>query len=241
MPDLIRPSVIAAWVPFNAPLEGEAIPYLYLDVKGLVTTGMGNLVDPLPAAARLPWRLPSGELASQADIAADWRALKGQPSLAQRHHKFAAAVTRIRLRPEAIDALISARLQANAADLAKRFPAFATWPADAQLTVLSMAWAMGSGFPRKWPLFSAACDDQNWVLAALRCKINTVGNPGVVPRNGLNAAHLLCAVKGGDPALLHGPCTLAELRRLTGKTSPSDSDAINVYAPPPAELPEWAR
>jgi hypothetical protein len=206
---------------------------MYLDTKGLVTTGMGNLVDPLPAALRLPWKLPGGAAASTAQIKADWLALKGQPRLAQMHHRYAAAVTKVRLTRADIDELVGARLASNAADLARRFPRFAVWPADVQIAVLSMAWAMGSAFWRKWPQFSAACDAENWILAAMRCEITTRGNPGVVPRNGLNVAHLICSVRPGPDDELRGPCTLDELRRVTGKVSPSGADAWNHYAPAP--------
>lgn len=220
----IRPAVEAAWIDFNADLEGRAIPWMYLDVKGLVTCGMGNLIDPVAAAVRLPWRMPDGSLATQAQIAADWQALKSQPALAKMHYKYAAPVTKVRLRPEDIDALIFSRLRANAADLTRTFPTFPSWPADAQLATLSMAWAMGSGFPRKWPSWSAHARLGRWAECAANCNINATGNPGVIPRNQLNAAHFIAAALTDDPESLRGPCTLAALKAGAVVTAPATKD-----------------
>ena len=36
-------------------LEGR-LEFMYLDVKGLVTIGVGNLIDSIADAQRLPWR-----------------------------------------------------------------------------------------------------------------------------------------------------------------------------------------
>lgn len=39
------PSVTSFFRVFNEPLEG-VVAYMYLDIKGLVTVGVGNLIDP---------------------------------------------------------------------------------------------------------------------------------------------------------------------------------------------------
>jgi hypothetical protein len=49
----MQASVRAAWCDFNRSLEGW-VSWMYLDVEGLVTTGMGNLIDPVEAAFPLP-------------------------------------------------------------------------------------------------------------------------------------------------------------------------------------------
>ena len=72
----------------------------------------------------------------------------------------------------------------------KRHPAFQhfdKWPADAQLGLLSMAWALGAPkIGNGWPNFKAACGKQDFDAAVKSCEINTVGNPGVIPRNTAN-------------------------------------------------------
>ena len=71
----MRGAVRAAVLEFTARFEGS-LPFMYLDFhhKGdgtldpLVTTGRGNLIDPLGAALRLPWRLrPLGPCHAGAD------------------------------------------------------------------------------------------------------------------------------------------------------------------------------
>lgn len=47
-------SVDSIWIPFNKPLEGY-LDFMYLDTRNLVTTGMGNLIDPRGVAEALPW------------------------------------------------------------------------------------------------------------------------------------------------------------------------------------------
>ena len=71
----MQDSVRAAWCDFNRSLEGW-ISWMYLDVLGLVTTGMGNLIDPMSTALGLPWVDETGTQGSQNDIAAEWRAVK---------------------------------------------------------------------------------------------------------------------------------------------------------------------
>lgn len=200
-------SVRAAFRAFTEPFEGR-VPYPYLDVKGLVTVGTGNLIDPSPAALGLPWQI-DGRPATRAEILADWTALKKQQGLARLHHKYAAPVTRIRLTPEAMDALLLARLDANEADLKRRhFPDFDSYPADAQLALLSIAWAVGSDWPRKFPRTKLAVLARDWSMAATEGVINSAGNPGVIPRNHANRLCFQNAARvdgKSDHTVLHWP------------------------------------
>jgi GH24 family phage-related lysozyme (muramidase) len=168
---------------FTQPLEGR-VSWMYLDVKGLVTIGVGNLIDPQSAAVGLPFvHKTDGSAASIAEIAAEWTALKGNQALATKGYRACDPLTKLRLTDEAIDALVLGRLDQNEAFLKKTFTAWDQWPADAQLGVLSMAWAMGPGFPVDWPTFTAACKAQDWSTAAANCHISEIGNAGVKPRN----------------------------------------------------------
>jgi hypothetical protein len=63
------------------------------------------------------------------------------------------------------------------------FKNFAQWPADAQLALLSMAWAMGPGGPPQFKNMAAACEKLDFDTAAAQCRMDETGNPGVVPRN----------------------------------------------------------
>ncbi|HVG20553.1 MAG TPA: hypothetical protein VNI02_16000, partial [Blastocatellia bacterium] len=109
----MHPSVKNQFRAFNEPFEG-VVEYMYLDIKGLVTVGVGNLIDPVSAALGLPFRYKNrpdiknaGQLASRDDIEAEWKLLKGKPELAQKGHRACAPLTRLELDDAAIDTLIN--------------------------------------------------------------------------------------------------------------------------------------
>lgn len=179
----MRDPVRAAFRDFTARFEGKVF-WLYLDVLGLVTTGIGNLVDPLPAALSLPWHNADGSPADQATIIAAWEKVKAAQTMKKLGGGAFAKLTTIRLDDAGVDQLVAGRLATDDAYLSKRFARYEQWPADAQLGVLSMAWAMGPGF--SFPKFEAAVSALDFATAATDCAINATGNPGVVPRNAAN-------------------------------------------------------
>jgi GH24 family phage-related lysozyme (muramidase) len=200
----LKQAVIDAFAPSTTPLEGR-VHWPYLDVKGLVTVGVGNLIDPLSLALRLPWVTTAGYPATKEQIESDWRALKAQPALSKQHYRYASAITRIRLTDEAIDDLVKMQLEKNAADVAQNLPSFESAPADVQLAVMSMAWAAGSRFWAKFPKFTAAFKAGDWLGCAAECRLREEGNPGVVPRNKFNRALFYSAAKGNDPDKVNVP------------------------------------
>jgi GH24 family phage-related lysozyme (muramidase) len=178
-------SVSANWVGLNQPLEG-VLPFMYLDQRGLVTTGMGNLIDtsrPLPAeptdaqreashrlAAQIAWLNQDNTPAPADAIAAEWDNVKGRTDLAQQGGgAFAAPVTSLHIDDGEITRIVTDRLTQNEATLTGRpeFSEFANWPADAQFGLLSMSWALGAGF--RFPNFQAAAAIGDWETAADQC------------------------------------------------------------------------
>lgn len=198
------PSVKSNFIEFNEKFENR-VEYMYLDIKGLVTIGVGNLVDVEKAGdagklkkvmeelVKLPFVYKEGlanasQKASKADIEAEWKRVKSKQELKNIGHTAFAKVeiTKLELGDEAIDELALKKADAMEEEL-KRHPAFRDfdkWPADAQLGLLSMAWALGAPAIRNgWPNFKAACKKQDFDAAVKHCEINTAGNPGVTPRN----------------------------------------------------------
>jgi len=195
---------------------------LYCDILGLITTGVGNLVDPISLAEQLPWTLEDGSEADLAQLRADWHKLKDNAShYAKLHWRFARDATRVRLTDQAIDDLVAKKRAEFEAYLKKNhFPQWDTYPADAQLGIMSMAWACGPGFPGKFKNFARCVLASNWAAAAQlddpsnaksnwSGKIREAGNPGVVPRNKHNR---LCFQNAAlveqlslDPRELHWP------------------------------------
>lgn len=168
---------------FSKEFEGR-VPFMYLDAGGLVTVGVGNLIDPVSQALGLPFVHEStGHAASRGEIEAEWQLLKGQLQLAHQGHRACENLTHLRLTEAAIDELVIARLQSNEVLLRKRFIEWDSWPADAQLGVLSMAWALGPGFPSKWPKFTAAIKTKDFDGAAAHCRMHEADNLGMKPRN----------------------------------------------------------
>ncbi|MGA2185810.1 MAG: hypothetical protein ABSH47_22555 [Bryobacteraceae bacterium] len=214
------PSVKAAFRAFNEPFEG-VVPWMYLDIKGLVTVGVGNLIDPVELAVQLPFRFRARPevAASPEQIAEEWHQIKSNAALAKAGYRACEPLTRLRLNDAAIDALIASRLTGNEASLKKKesFRQFGAWPADAQLGLLSMAWALGPGGVAGFSRLAAACRKLDFAGAAANCTINEQGNPGVAPRNRAdrtlfqNAAVVRAGGAGtsNDPMQLHYPAVLA--------------------------------
>ncbi len=193
----MRPEVRDGFVAFTERFEGS-VPFLYLDVKGLCTTAIGNLVDPLETAYNLPLMRPDGTLASHQEIAAEWHAVKARQDMRLQGGMAYRAVTQLRLTPAGIGSVVLGKLAQVEEHLAGRFPEWESWPWQAQLGVLSVSWACGPAF--HFPHFEMALRTQDWALAAVECHLDDSSNPGLRPRNAANKALFLEAA-----ALLDGP------------------------------------
>lgn len=202
----MRASVRAAFVPFTAPIEG-VVPFLYLDVRGLVTTAIGCLVDPVAYAMVLPFKRLDGSAATREEIAEEWHKVKFRQDLAHKGGMAYRGITSLRLTQAAIDELVGKKLDQIDDHLSRRFVDYASWPADAQLALLSQAWAIGPAF--NWPMLVAALRARDFIMAANEAHISEHGNPGVAPRNRANrvlwrnAAYVLG--EGLDPEPLYWP------------------------------------
>jgi GH24 family phage-related lysozyme (muramidase) len=204
----MRPVVRDNWIAYTTGLEGR-VSTMYLDCLGLVTIGLGCLIDPVRAATTLPFvHRVSGAQATTIEVSSEWYKIKSQPGLAKLHWKYAAAQCKLRLLESGIDSLALQRLELNNATLLRFLPDFEEWPANAQLATHSMSWAMGAGFmaphgtSRGFPSWWAAAKRQDWLSCAQQCKINSKGNPGVIPRNERNVAQFRAAANGDPDELL---------------------------------------
>lgn len=178
----MRPSVERAFLGYTGPLEGR-VTHFYLDTKGLVTIAFGNLVDPLSYALSLPMRRPDGSRATRDEIAADWTRIKNDASLARLGHRAAARVARLRLDDDGISLVVAGKLEQVDAQLAARFDGWPTWPADAQLATLSLAWACGAGF--RFPRLETAARALDFATCALECTISEDGGNASLHRRNI--------------------------------------------------------
>ena len=227
-----------SFLSFSQPLEGYT-PYLYTDSYGLVTTGMGNLVDtgkrvlpsqpqvalagtPPESALSLPWKKPDGSAASRAEIAAAWQAVKAAwPRVKSTASQ---SLTNLRLSKEDVAKLVASKLAENQKYLISKYPEMASWPADAQLAFHAVSWAWGPGFAQ----VSWGPDGQNFVSAVnasppdfrtaaeILMRVSAAEekrNPGIIPRNQAVVLMLQNAAsaieKGSDLALLFYPNPIA--------------------------------
>lgn len=205
----MRDSVRASFVSFNAPLEGKA-EVMYLDILGLVTTAIGVMIDPLLLAKGLPWLHEDGTPASKDEIIAEWMRIKNAKYLAKEGLEGARKIATLHLSEEGIQGVVDSKLRTVEAILKQRFPEWDSWPADAQMGVLSMSWAMGPSF--HFTNFEAACRARNWLQAARQCHMSDTNNRGLAPRNAENVVLFQNAFvvewHGLDPETLQYPMDL---------------------------------
>jgi GH24 family phage-related lysozyme (muramidase) len=196
----LRADVLRVFPEFSRRWEGD-VGWFYVDVLGLVTIGIGCLVDPIHLALDLPMvRRADGSPATKAEIRASWEAVKGAADrLKTRHFRYARDFSTVELPRAGIDELMLRRLAASEAWLVRTFPGLAEAPADAQLGIISMAWAAGPNFTAKFPRFTAAARAGDWWTCADECKLREAGNPGVVPRNLADKWLFTCAALANSP------------------------------------------
>jgi GH24 family phage-related lysozyme (muramidase) len=177
---------------FNEPLEGR-IEHMYLDIKGLVTVGIGCLLTP-GEAKLLPFEdRGSGVPADAIDIEAEYADLSKRKHLAKAGHRAAYAATRLRLPYDEIDALLHRRLALHEAQI--RWRRWEEFPPEAQLAVLSISWAVGPTGLRRFVRFREACEKFDFHAAAEECEISTKDNAGIIERNERNKVLLMQAQK----------------------------------------------
>lgn len=230
----MRAAVLRAFPIFQGRFEGSALPYMYTDVKGLVTTGTGNLIDPIAAALGLPWKNADGSAADQATIAAEWHRIKDAwPAVQSTGSK---AIATLHLEPADLDWLLTSKAKSNEDLIRGEFADYDNWPSDAQLAIHSDAWAQGANFAG-WPHLRAALNASppDFMAAAGppgdagadpskrgQAWLNDAGNPGLRPRNlqnkilWQNAARVQAG--GLDSETLYWPSELPE-----GATPPPGS------------------
>lgn len=199
----MRAVVTGAARAFQTKYEGRCA-FLYVDLLGLVTTGIGNLVDPVAKALALPWRRPDGSLATLNEIQEEWIEVKDRQDLRGRPISERAAITTLHLLESDIDSLFDRETARMWAQIVAGYPGAETWPAAAQLGTLSMSWAMGvgrivPGETFEYPHFRAAALAQDWASCASECRMQGVGIEG---RNEANERLFLAAAAGGDPDAL---------------------------------------
>jgi len=193
----MKPAAQAVLPAYQTRFEGR-LNCMYCDQKNLVTTGVGHLLDGSPEhspepwlpALRAPWLHSDGSLASRVEVIAEWKNIKhlvdthpGLPKMGGGAYRHFAT---LHLSEIAIDTLVDSDAAGMEAYLRKRFVDYDSWPADAQLGILSMSWPMGPMFYLKYPHFSAAADRLDFAVCAEESAIHGAWY------DARNKAHHLC-------------------------------------------------
>jgi hypothetical protein len=183
-------SVISALPDFLKQYEGK-VNFMYLDVKGLVTIGIGNLIDPVNMATKYEYSTKSGGIAGAGEVIAEWNVVKARRDLISRGASAFDGITRLQLSDNGISKMVKEHAGAienyiKTNGSAKQFYGnWDNWPADAQLGFMGVAWG-GIPLPQfGWHKFPKACQDEDWDTAAVECKINSA------IASGRNEAHKL--------------------------------------------------
>jgi hypothetical protein len=187
----LKDAVVNAFASFSQTFEGAGTNFMYTDSKGYVTTGIGNLIDPLTQAMGLPWKRLDGSLATQQEIVDAWTTVKNAWPAVQSYAS--KSLTSLRLDADGMSQVVARKVKGNHEILRTQYPGYVNWPADAQLALHSISWAWGPGFANVWgqnghefknavnqpkPDFVRAAD----VMSSASKHEESI-NPGIVPRN----------------------------------------------------------
>src|SRR5687767_7091113 len=105
-------SVINALPAFLKQYEGK-VNFMYLDVKGLVTVGIGHIIDPMNMALKLEFGAKGGGgPVSAAEVIAEWQTVKARKDLMNKGGEAFGAITRLVLTDNGIQKMV--RDDANA-------------------------------------------------------------------------------------------------------------------------------
>ncbi|MBZ4018031.1 hypothetical protein [Streptomyces purpurogeneiscleroticus] len=185
----MRRSVRDIWVAFNRPIEAR-LDFMYLDSEGWVTTALGNKIDETRKGGRTPtdaerraslslamewsWENERHERATPEEVAAEWDRTKARFDQRKDGGGSFEQYATLRLPDAAIDTVMFRKLDSTEHALKARaeFTHFDSMPADAQLGLLSMAWAMGVARFEIFKIFRAAVADGHWTDAAKECRIS---------------------------------------------------------------------
>jgi GH24 family phage-related lysozyme (muramidase) len=143
--------------------------HMYVDTRGYVTTGVGNLLRDANAAAALPWvHRATGKPASAEEIRAAFRDVA---TLGAGHKAgFYERASDLVLPQAKIEQLAASRLENEFLPGLRRLcPHFDDYPLPAQRALVDMAYNLGLGGLGKFPILLAACERGDFAAAAEAC------------------------------------------------------------------------
>lgn len=154
--------------------EGS-VGWIYLDVRGLPTVGVGNLLATKAAALQLPFLVVNGAAplpATPGQIGAAYDRVKGMiPARSPDAYRLHPS---IELAAPEIDHLLRKRLDNEfLPGLRQMFQGWDNLPATARSGLLDMAFNLGLGGLRRFEHLREAVQDRKWLIASKECNRRT--------------------------------------------------------------------
>lgn len=144
------------------------VPWMYLDTRGFVTVGVGEMLANATKAQTLNFVDPRGGPSTPDAILDEFdRVSSLAPGKVAAFYRSPVSPV---LPQATIDTLLMNHLNFFDGQLAGRFPAYASFPDAAKLGLLDMTYNLGvTGLFSGFPHFMASVDGQDWLGAAANC------------------------------------------------------------------------
>lgn len=153
----------------------DDIPYLYVDSTGHITIGIGTMIPNLDRAYSLGLRKANGELATQAEISAEFSRL--QELARQNNNNLRAtayqAATSLYLNEQERKGLLAEHVQNDRGNLRNLFDNFESIPFAGQIALHNMMYNLGYGDFRGYNNFREAIRTRAYDVAARESRIST--------------------------------------------------------------------
>jgi GH24 family phage-related lysozyme (muramidase) len=150
------------------------IPWQYLDTRGFVTVGVGELLASASRAQSLPFIDAGGEPVSPDAILAEYHRVLALPS--GKGAGFYRAAASPVLAHSTIDGLLMNHLQYFDGQLSQKFPNYLGFPDPVKLGLLDMIYNLGvTGLFGNYPTFMGFIQKEDWASAATECHRNGPG------------------------------------------------------------------
>jgi GH24 family phage-related lysozyme (muramidase) len=171
------------------------VPWMYLDTKGFVTVGVGEMLANAAKAQALAFVDLGGQPSTQDAILAEFNRVSSL--IPAKVAAFYRSSTSPVLSHAAIDTLLMNHLNFFDTQLSTRFAAYADFPDPAKLGLLDMIYNLGvTGLFKGFPHFIGCVDNQDWLDAAANC--HRIGPSQV--RNDWTRQQFLAAATAAAPA-----------------------------------------
>ena len=154
--------------------EGK-VRHMYVNARGCIMVGVGQLLVACDDAQRLPFQYDNGDLANEDDIATEYNTLKAQES----HHiaSYYRQFTNLTLSDRAIKALLNEHIESLYHELHIIYDNFDEFPSNVKLALFDLISHLGMTSLRKgWLPLNTSLSAGDWVAAANNCSCSDVSD-----------------------------------------------------------------